>query len=170
MTDQNQPVEGDGPEAYGPLGAGHTPIKDPMKGFRGVLSGTLILEAITIFLALTVVLQIDSGAYWTPFNWGFILVLGTLHFVLAFLQRYPWALKAALGLQAVGLIGGFFVHWSLSVMMAIFILVWWYILTLRDDLQERMKRGMLVTQHLGYDDEADAGAGDAGSDGKPSAN
>lgn len=172
MTNQNNPDPGNGSGVgeYGPLGEGHTPIKDPMKGFRGVVAGMLILEAITIFLALTVVLQIDDGQLWTPFNWGFITILGVAHLVLAFMQRYPWALKASLILQGVGLVGGFFVHWSLALMMFIFIFVWWYVLTLRNDMMERMRRGMLVTQHIGYDDEADADASaDADSDGKPGA-
>ena len=42
--------------AYGPLGPGHEPVKDPMQGLTGVLSGTLVLEAITVFLILLVVL------------------------------------------------------------------------------------------------------------------
>lgn len=134
---------------YGPLGPGSTPAKDPLKGLRGVTAGTLILEAITIFLALTVILQVSDGIYWTPFNWGFIVVLGTLHVLLAFCQRFSWGLPAALGLQVVGLIGGFFVHWSLVAVMIIFLLVWWYLLTLRKNLLERMRRGLLVTQHLG---------------------
>lgn len=134
---------------YGPLGPGSTPVKDPFKGLRGVLAGVLILEAITIFLALTVILQVDGGQYWTTFNWGFIVVLGTAHVVLAFLQRFDFALPAALVLQAIGFVGGLFVHWSLSAVMFIFLLVWWYVLRLRKNLLERMKRGLLTTQHLG---------------------
>lgn len=162
MTDTNQAEDG----AYGPLGPGQAPQKDPMKGFRGVLSGTLILEAITIFLALTVILQIDSGALWTPFNWGFIVVLGVAHLALAFMQRFSWALNASLALQVVGLVVGFFVHWSVSVIMLIFIFVWWFVLTLRSDMLERMKRGMLVTQHLDYAEKSE----EASTDDKPDAN
>ena len=45
-----------GTSEVGPLGPGHEPAKDPMKGIRGVMAGTLVLEAITIWLALTVIL------------------------------------------------------------------------------------------------------------------
>lgn len=38
---------------YGPLGAGHDPAKDPLKGLRGVMSGTLIMRAISVLLGLT---------------------------------------------------------------------------------------------------------------------
>lgn len=132
---------------YGPLGPGKDPVKDPMKGFRSVVSGTLVMEAITIFLSLTVILKV--GDLWTPFNWGFVLFLGFAHLILAFCQRFSWGLTAALVLQAVGLIGGFFVHWSLALIIAIFCVVWYYILSMRRILIQRMKRGLLTTQHLG---------------------
>ncbi|GAB3945040.1 DUF4233 domain-containing protein [Corynebacterium tapiri] len=137
----------------GPLGPGSVPIKDPLKGLRGVVSGMLILEAITIFLALTVVLKVDSGALWTPFNIAFIVALGFAHVVLAFLQRFSWGMKAAIALQFVGIIGGILVHWSVTAIMVIFGLVWWYMLFLRANLIERMKRGLLTTQHLGTGEE-----------------
>lgn len=140
---------------YGPLGPGSTPAKDPLKGLRGVTAGTLFLEAITIFLSLTVILQVNDGIYWTTFNWMFIVVLGALHVLLAFLQRLSWGLPAALGLQVVGLVGGAFVHWSVAAVMVIFIFVWWYLLTLRKNLIERMRRGLLVTQHLGVEEGKD---------------
>lgn len=142
-------------QEYGPLGPGATPVKDPIKALSGVLAGTLIMEAITIILALTVVLQIDSGAYWTPFNWGVIIALAVAHVVLAFVQRKPWGLKAAIALQVVSFVVGVFVHWSLAAIVAVYILVWWFVLTLRSDIIERMKRGMLTTQHLGTDTPED---------------
>ena len=144
MSDKQAPE----PE-YGPLGPGHAPIKDPMKGLRGVLSATHILQAITVFLALTVVLKIDEGSYWTPFNWGFITTMGTAHVIMAFLQRFSWAMAATWVLQAIGIIGGLFVHWSVSLIYLIFSGVWWYVVMLRDSLIERMRRGLLTTQHLG---------------------
>ncbi|AJK69501.1 DUF4233 domain-containing protein [Corynebacterium marinum] len=136
-----------GPAEFSPLGPGHTPEKDPLKGIRGVMAGTLILEAITILLALTVILKIDDGVYWTIFNWVFITAVGLAHVVMAFLQRFSWALPANLALQVV-LLGGFFVHYSVGVVAIIFIIVWWYLLHLRSTLVERMKRGWLTTQHM----------------------
>lgn len=133
--------------AYSPLGPGRAPEKDPLKGIRGVMAGTLVLEAITILLALTVILKVDDGVHWTTFNWVFITVVGLAHVVMAFLQRLPWALPVNLALQVV-LLGGFFVHYSVGLVAVIFIIVWWYLLHLRSTLIERMRRGWLTTQHM----------------------
>jgi hypothetical protein len=40
------------------------PEKDPWKSFRGILSGTLILEMIVILLALPVVFKLSPGMTW----------------------------------------------------------------------------------------------------------
>ena len=40
------------PEDLSPLGMGHAPAKDPLKGFNGMVSATLVLEAMSIFLGL----------------------------------------------------------------------------------------------------------------------
>lgn len=152
MTDSQHDATPDQPVNPGPLGPGHAPAKDPLKGLRGVMSGVLVLEALTVWLSLTVILKIDGGALWTPFNIWFTVILGALYFVMAFLQRMPQSLQINLALQAVGL-AGFLVHWSLGVMIVIFIFVWWYLLALRRNLIERMRRGLLVTQHLGTVDD-----------------
>ncbi|MGD7002056.1 DUF4233 domain-containing protein [Corynebacterium halotolerans] len=131
---------------YGPLGPGHAPAKDPMKGLRGVMSGTLVMEAITLLLVLTVILQVDDGAHWTTFNWVYVTVIGLAHLVMAFLQRFRWALPVNLVLQVLAL-AGIFVHPSMGIMALIFIAVWWYLLHLRKNMIERMRRGLLVTQH-----------------------
>lgn len=131
---------------YGPLGPGQAPVKDPLKGLRGVMAGVLAMEAITLFLVLTVILQVDGGAYWTTFNWVYVTVVATAHLVMAFLQRLPFALPINLLLQVFAL-GGFFVHPSMGIMALIYIAVWWYLLHLRRNLIERMRRGLLTTQH-----------------------
>ena len=66
MTRSNQQL--------GPLGPGKAPVKDPIQGLHGVLVGTLIMEALTVFLILLVVLKVDGGAHWTTFNWVYITV------------------------------------------------------------------------------------------------
>lgn len=135
-----------------PLGMGHAPVKDPIKGLSGVLSGTLIMEAITVLLILLVVLKIDGGAHWTTFNWVYITVIGLAHVALSFVQRRPWALWADLALQ-IPLIFGFFIHWSVSVVGIMFGIVWFFIMRLRSEMIQRMRHGYLVTQHLGTDAE-----------------
>ena len=111
---------------YGPLGPGHAPVKDPLKGLRGVMAGAMGMEATTFYLALTVILRVDGGAYWTTVNWVSITVLATLMLEMSFFQGKSWAVP---------------------VVAVLFAVVWWYILYLRRNLLERMKRGLLTTQH-----------------------
>lgn len=132
---------------YGPLGPGHDPVKDPMKGLRGVMAGTMMMESITMYLVLTVILRVDNGSYWTTFNWVYVTAVATLMLIASFLQKRPGALKLNLGLQVFAL-AGFFVHYSMGIVALLFIAVWWYILLLRKDLIARMERGYLTTQHL----------------------
>ena len=96
---------------------------------------------------LTVILQVDDGVYWTTFNWVYVTAVGVAHLVMAFLQKARWAIAGNLILQLFAL-DGFFVHPSMGIMALIFIAVWWYMLHLRSNLLERMKRGLLTTQHM----------------------
>lgn len=132
---------------YGPLGPGHEPAKDPMKGLRGVMAGTMMMQAISFYLVLTVILRVDNGIHWTTFNWGYVTAVSTAMLILSFLQKKRWALKANIGIQVFAL-AGFVVHISMGIMAVIYIAVWWYLLYLRKNLIERMKRGLLTTQHL----------------------
>ncbi|QTH59335.1 DUF4233 domain-containing protein [Corynebacterium hindlerae] len=133
-------------QQYGPLGPGHAPVKDPMKGLRGVMAGTLVMEAISIWLVLTVILRVDNGEHWTTLNWVYVTIVGALMFVWAFMQKLPIALPVNLVLQVLAVVG-FFVHPSMGIMGLIFAGVWAYILVLRKNLIERMQRGLLTTQH-----------------------
>ncbi|ADK29390.1 DUF4233 domain-containing protein [Corynebacterium pseudotuberculosis] len=132
---------------YGPLGPGREPAKDPMKGLRGVMAGTMMMQAISFYLVLTVILRVDNGIHWTTFNWGYVTAVSTAMLILSFLQKKRWALKANIGIQVFAL-AGFVVHISMGIMAIIYIAVWWYLLYLRKNLIERMKRGLLTTQHL----------------------
>ncbi|GAA1183323.1 hypothetical protein CGLAUT_09565 [Corynebacterium glaucum] len=132
----------------GPLGPGSDPVKDPLKSLGSVLSGTLILEAITIFLILLVILKVDDGAMWTTFNWVYITVIGAAHVIMAFLQRIPGAMWINLALQ-IPLLLGFFIHWSVTAVGVMFAIVWYYIVKLRSEMIQRMRGGYLVTQHIG---------------------
>lgn len=134
-------------EQYGPLSPGHAPVKDPMKGLRGVMAGTMMMESISFYLVLTVILRVDNGAYWTTPNWVYVTAVSTVMLLLSFLQGKKWALGADIGIQVFAL-AGFFVHVSMGIMAIVYIAVWWYLLYLRKNLLERMKRGLLTTQHL----------------------
>lgn len=131
-------------QEYGPLGPGHEPAKDPIKGLRGVMSGVLIAEAITLGLVLTVISKF--GDLWTPANIWFVSIVTVAHVVAAFLQRFSWAIWMSIALQVVAL-GGFFIHWSMGAAVIIFILVWVFVFYLRNVIIERQKRGLLTTQH-----------------------
>ncbi|MCS4490698.1 DUF4233 domain-containing protein [Corynebacterium sp. ES2794-CONJ1] len=135
------------PAPVGPLGMGHKPVNDPLKGLRGVMAGAMGMESITFYLVLTVILRVDNGAYWTTFNWVSVVVVATAMLVMSFLQGKTWAIPVNIGLQVLGILG-FFIHPSMGIIGIFFALVWWYILHLRKNLLERMKRGLLTTQHL----------------------
>ncbi|MDO4908797.1 MAG: DUF4233 domain-containing protein [Corynebacterium sp.] len=132
---------------YGPLGPGHAPAKDPMKGLRGVMAGTLVMESIVMLLVLTVIARVDEGTHWTTFNWLSVVILAVVMFLGGFVQSRPWGLGLAWILQILALIDGFFVHYSMVIITVIFVAVWWYISVLRRNLLARLKRGLLPSQH-----------------------
>jgi hypothetical protein len=119
------------------------PARDPWKGLRGVMAGTLVLEAIVVLLALPVVAKLGGGVSWL--SGGYIVLLAVLMIVGSGLQRRPWALWLSLGLQ-LAMILGFFVHPALGGMGLIFAAVWGYILYLRRDMQRRIATGRLPSQ------------------------
>lgn len=131
----------------GPLGPGHAPKNDPLKGVRGVMAGTHIMEAIVIFLVLTVVTRVNNGEAATTFNLIYVSALGLLMVVAAFLQKAKFADPMNIGLQVLA-VAGFFVHISMGAVALMFAAVWWYIYHLRGNLVNRMKRGLLPSQHL----------------------
>ena len=135
------------PVEMGPLGPGHAPKSDPMKGLRGVMAGTHIMEAITILLGLTVVARVDGGDLATPFNLSYVIGLGVLMIIAAFLQKAKFADGMNIGLQVLAILG-VIVHVSIGVVGVLFAAVWWYIYTLKRNMVLRMKRGLLPSQHI----------------------
>ena len=139
----------------GPFGPGHEPATDPLKGLRGVMAGTHILEAIVILLGLTVVTRIHDGEYSTTFNIVYVSALGVAMIAAAFLQKMRFADALNIGLQVFAIVG-FVVHPSIGAMGLLFAAVWWYIYHLKKNLLERMKRGLLPSQHVGADGKFDS--------------
>ncbi|RMI32828.1 DUF4233 domain-containing protein [Nocardia stercoris] len=119
------------------------PATDPWKGLRGVMAGSLVLEAITVLLALPVVSAVGGGLSW----WSVLYVVGlaVLMIVGAGMQRRPWAVPFNLALQVAVLAGGF-VHVSIAVIGVVFATVWGFILILRADVKKRMDQGLLPSQ------------------------
>ena len=120
-----------------------TKPKDPMKGFRGVMSGTLILEAITVALALPVVNKfgggISTGTGWTVIGIAVVLV------VLCGMVKRPWAVPVILALQVALIVMVFWLP-AIAVLGAIFLAVWLWLLWLRRDVARRMAAGTLASQ------------------------
>ncbi len=118
---------------------------DPMKGLRGVFAATLTLEAIVVALALLVLPKFGDGA--TPLGVTVISVLAVAMVVAAGLQRRPWGLGLALGLQVAMIACGLLVP-ALGVLGGGFALVWGGRLMLRRDLAGTMARGELPAQQV----------------------
>lgn len=138
---------GDAAEPEGTDGAPQVPppATDPWKGLRGVMAGTLILEAITVLLALPVVASVGGGVGW--FSGSYLVILAVVMILGAGLQRRPWAIPFNLALQVL-LILGVFVHLSIGVMGVFFAVVWGFILVLRADVKRRMELGLLPSQRI----------------------
>lgn len=123
--------------------AADKPAPDPMKGFRGVAAGTLILEGIVVLLALPVVAKLGGGlATWQGILVG---VLGLLMFLACGVVGRPWGIPVALGLQIVMIASGLAVL-TLGGLGILFGLVWVYLLWLRKDIRRRMAAGTLASQ------------------------
>ena len=119
------------------------PARDPWKGFRGVCAGTLVLEAIVVFLSLPVVATVGGGLTWI--SGTYIIALGVFMLLGAGLQGRSWALSFDLALQVLVILG-FFAHPSIAVVGVLFLAVWVYLLYLRRDLRKRIAEGRLPSQ------------------------
>lgn len=116
---------------------------DPWKSFRGVMAGTLILEAIVVLLALPVVSVSEGGL--TATSGGFLIGFAAVLVLLAGVQGRPWALWVNLAMQAV-LIAGWFINGMVGFIGVIFAAVWMLIAYLRAEVKRRQDRGQLPGQ------------------------
>ena len=116
---------------------------DPWKSFRGVMAGTLILEAIVVLLALPVVAASDSGL--TALSGTYLIGLAVVLILLAGVQGRPWAIWVNLAIQLV-LIAGWIVSGAVGFIGLIFAGVWLLILYLRSEVKRREERGLLPGQ------------------------
>jgi hypothetical protein len=116
---------------------------DPMKGFRGVMAGTLVIEAIVVALSLLVVHRTEGGlGSWKGLLVG-VVILGLV--VSCGLLRHKWSMWLVIALQ-VALIAGALAFVELGVIGVIFGLVWTYLFWLRHDVAKRMAEGRLPSQ------------------------
>jgi len=145
MNEQPQPGKEPtvaGQAAQEPNVAGQA-TPDPWKSFRGVMAGTLILEAIVVLLALPVVAAADHGL--TPLTAGYLIGFAVVLVLLCGVQGRPWAIWVNLGIQVV-LIAGWLVHGAVGFIGVIFTVVWVLIAYLRAEVLRRQKRGLLPGQ------------------------
>ncbi|ORV14124.1 hypothetical protein AWB95_10215 [Mycobacterium celatum] len=116
---------------------------DPWKSFRGVMAGTLILEAIVVLLALPVVGAVGGGL--TPAALTYLIGLAVVLVLLAGVQGRSWAIWANLAVQAVA-IAGFLVYPGVGFIGLLFAGVWALIAYFRAEVLRRQRRGLLPGQ------------------------
>ena len=116
---------------------------DPWKSFRGVMAGTLILEAIVVLLALPVVGAVGGGL--TPVALGYLIGLAVILVLLTGLQGRSWAIWLDLGVQ-LALIAGFLLYPGVGLIGVLFAGLWALIAYLRAEVLRRQRRGMLPGQ------------------------
>ncbi len=121
----------------------HPQPPDPWKSFRGVMAGTLILEAIVMMLALPVVATSGSGL--TAVSGGYLVGLTLVLQEMCGLQGRPWAIWANLGIQVV-VIAGAIIHGAIGFIGVVFAMVWLLIVYLRGEVKRRQDRGLLPGQ------------------------
>ncbi len=119
------------------------PAKDPMKSFRGVMAGSLIMEGITVALALPVVAKLGGGVG-TVTGWSMIVIAVALVVLCGFVKK-PWAVPTVLALQ-VALIAFAVALPAVAILGVIFLGFWLWLLWLRRDVSRRMAAGTLPSQ------------------------
>lgn len=129
----------------GPEDNAQPQVKDPMKGFRGVMSGMLIMEAITVGLALPVIHKLGGGLSSVQ-GWAAFAVIVALIACCAFVRR-PWITWVILALQ-VALIAFFVTLTALGIIGVVFLAAWLYLFKVRHDVARRMAAGTLPSQQL----------------------
>jgi hypothetical protein len=124
----------DTPEAQAP---------DPWKSFRGVMAGTLILEAIVVLLALPVVSMVGGGL--TGWSTAYLVGFAVLLVLMAGVQGRPYAIWLNLGVQLI-LVAGFVVYPAVGMVGLLFVVVWGILAYLRAEVLRRQRRGLLPGQ------------------------
>jgi predicted membrane protein len=107
------------------------------------MAATLILEVITVLLALPVVAKVGGGLSGT--STAYLVGFAVLLVLLAGMQGRSWAIWANLGAQLI-LIAGFFLHPAVGFIGVLFALVWAVIAYMRAEVLRRQRLGLLPGQ------------------------
>jgi nucleoside-diphosphate kinase len=113
-------------------------VPDPWRSFRGVMAGTLVLEAIVVLLALPVVGAVGGGLTGTAL--GYLIGLAVLLLLLTGLQGRPWAIWVNLVVQLAP-IAGFLLYPGIGFIGVLFAAVWALIAYFRAEVLRRQRRG-----------------------------
>ncbi len=115
---------------------------DPERGLRGAISATLVLQAISVLMAIPVARNTGDGT-----GAGGVVAIVVLAFALigacAFVKR-PWIVWLVAGLTALT-IAGWLISGPLGLIGVVFALVWTVIFWLRAEFRRRMAAGRLPT-------------------------
>jgi hypothetical protein len=116
--------------------------RDPQRELRGIFAGTLVMEAVVVGLALLAVSRLSgtagggsTGGIGGVAGW-YTAALALALLVAAGVQRRPWGLGVALGLQ-LAMVAGWFAHPALGGLGLLFVLVWGYLLYVRRAVARR---------------------------------
>lgn len=128
--------------------------KDPLESFRGVLMGALIVEAVTVALAMLLVIKFHDG----PTSAAGWVVMGLVVALLATcgLLRHTYSLAIGFGLQLV-MVACAFLSVPLAIIGGVFALIWGCLLWMRNDVAKRKAAGLLPAQQP-EPEEHDAGS------------
>ena len=121
------------------------PPKDPMKAFRGITAGTLIIEVIVVALALPVIAKLGGGFSTTAGVLAFVLIAGLI--ATCALLKHQWSFWLIVGLHVV-MVASWLALTALGAVGAVFSLVWACIFWMRRDLAKRMAEGRLPSQQV----------------------
>jgi hypothetical protein len=123
--------------------AGQAPKKDPMKSFRGVMAGTLIIEVIVVLLALPVIANLGGGIGTTAGVLAFGLIVGLI--VTCGLLKHSWSTYVIIGLHLV-MMASWFALTALGAIVFVFDVVWACLFWMRHDMAKRIREGRLPSQ------------------------
>jgi uncharacterized membrane protein YvlD (DUF360 family) len=134
---------------------------DPLGSFRGIVAGSLVLEAIVVALSLLVIAKLGHGVAADVGLWVVLGVVVVLLGTCAVAGR-PRVLWFVLGMQLV-LIACAYFSVSVSIIGVIFLMIWGYLWWIRRDVARRMAEGRLPSQQPLPDGEAPAESSEAGA-------
>lgn len=115
---------------------------DPERGFRGVMSGALLLQSITVLLGLPVA---SSGRDLAGWELTVILLLAAALIAACAYVKKPWIVPIIVGLQVAAVLC-WFISGALGVMGVIFAIAWWTLLHFRNEYRRRAAAGVLPSQ------------------------